>query len=258
MTMSNATSTAAMDLNGRVVLVTGASKGIGRAVAARLAEAGAHVALGYRTNREEAEQLSKELVGAGHRAVPVGGDVADPAALDRLVEEAEGALGPIDILISNAGTGRQHTLAELTVQTWDATMHEHLRAAFLLSQRLTPGMRDRRWGRVVLVSSVAAFTGGIVGPHYAAAKAGLIGLMHSLAASLAPHGVTVNVVAPALIAGTGYLQSADDDAGRELARRVPVGRLGQVEEVADLVLAMARNPYLTAQTVLIDGGIYPH
>src|SRR5437667_5892688 len=146
----------------------------------------------------------------GRRALPKRADLNTPAQVQALVDATEAQLGPIDILISNAGAGNRKRLEELTLEEWDQTINVNLRPSFLLAQRVTPGMRERRWGRVILVSSVAAFTGGIVGPHYAASKAGLLGLMHSLAASLAPHGVTVNAVAPALIADTGMIHGGPD------------------------------------------------
>jgi 3-oxoacyl-[acyl-carrier protein] reductase len=129
----------------------------------------------------------------------------------------------------------------------------NLRAPFLLSQRLVPPMARRGYGRVLFMSSVAAFTGGVVGPHYAASKAGLHGLTHSLAARFAASGVTVNALAPALITDTGMLPGEPDD----LRRLVPVGRLGRPAEVADLALAVLRNPYLTSQVISLDGGMYP-
>ncbi|MBA2713280.1 MAG: SDR family oxidoreductase, partial [Rubrobacteraceae bacterium] len=127
---------------------------------------------------------------------------------------------------------------------------------FLLARRIAPGMREREWGRIVFVSSVAAFTGGIVGPHYAASKAALIGLSRSLAASLAPHGVTVNTVAPALIEGGATLPGGEEEHS-SLAANIPVGRLGTPEEVAQAVHAIVANPFITAQTVSVDGGMYP-
>ena len=135
-------------------------------------------------------------------------------------------------------------------------MDVNLRPAFLLAKRLTPGMRERGWGRAVLVSSVAAFTGGLVGPHYTASKAALVGLARSLAGSLAPHGVTVNAVAPALIEG-GETLPGDEDSREQLAVRVPVGRLGHPDEVAQVVHALVTNPFITAQTVSVDGGMHP-
>ncbi len=246
-----------MNLHGRVALVTGASGGIGHATATRLAEAGTDLALGYAGNAQVAEALAERIRRMGQRSVTVQGDLAEPAQVLKLVDAVEAHLGSIDILISNAGSGTRLPLEAISLGEWERTMNVNLRSAFLLAQRVTPGMRERGWGRVVLVSSVAAFTGGIVGPHYAASKAGLIGLMHSLAGSLTPHGVTVNAVAPALIAATGMLPGNSDEE-QALASRIPVGRLGRPEEVAEAILSFVANPFVTGQTLLIDGGIYPH
>jgi 3-oxoacyl-[acyl-carrier protein] reductase len=159
----------------------------------------------------------------------------------------------VEVLVSNAGLGRRQSLEEVGADDFDEMLAVNLRAPFLLAQRAVPSMRERSFGRILFMSSVAAFTGGIVGPHYAASKAGLHGLTHFLAARLANSGVTVNALAPALIAETGMLPG--DPA--ELREQVPVGRLGRPAEVADLALAILRNPYLTSQVISIDGGIYP-
>jgi 3-oxoacyl-[acyl-carrier protein] reductase len=135
-------------------------------------------------------------------------------------------------------------------------MFVNLRAPFLLARRVVPGMQERGFGRLLFTSSVAAFTGGLVGPHYAASKAGLHAIVHYLARRLAPDGVTVNAIAPALIRDTGDLSELGDV--EELARKVPVGRLGTPAEVADMALAMLRNAYMTNQVVLLDGGMHPH
>lgn len=244
-----------MDLEGRIALVTGASRGIGAAIAGRLAEAGADIAVGYGSDRTSAEERASELAELGRRSVAVGGDVGDPAQVSEMVRAAEAELGSIDILVANAGVARWQGLEEISVEDWDETMNVNLRSAFLLAQRLAPGMRERGWGRVILVSSVAAFTGGIVGPHYTASKAALIGLARALAAPLAPHGVTVNAVAPALIEETGMIPG-DTDWG-QLSGQVPVGRLGRPEEVAEAVLMLTANPFITAQTISVDGGLHP-
>ena len=246
-----------MDLHGRVALITGASGGIGYATALRMAEVGADVALGYAHKEQAAHVLADHIRQMGRRALPKRADLNKPAQVQALVDATEAQLGPIDILISNAGMGNRKRLEELTLEEWDQTMQVNLRAAFVLAQRITPGMRERHWGRVIFVSSVAAFTGGIVGPHYAASKAGLLGLMHSLASSLAPHGVTVNAVAPALIAETGMLPGGPG-AESELVTRIPVGRLGKPEDVVEAILMLVVNSYMTNQTILIDGGMYPH
>jgi len=246
-----------MDLRGRVALITGASGGIGYATALRMAEVGADIALGYAHKEQAAHVLADHIRQMGRRALPKRADLNKPAQVQALVDATEAQLGPIDILISNAGMGNRKRLEELTLEEWDQTMQVNLRAAFVLAQRITPGMRERHWGRVIFVSSVAAFTGGIVGPHYAASKAGLLGLMHSLASSLAPHGVTVNAVAPALIAETGMLPGGPG-AESELVTRIPVGRLGKPEDVVEAILMLVVNSYMTNQTILIDGGMYPH
>lgn len=246
-----------MDLHGRIALITGASSGIGYVTALRLAETGADIALGYSRKEEAAHRLSEHIRQMGRRALAVRADVGEPDQVQALVEATQTQLGPIDILISNAGMGNRKRLEEITLEEWDQTMQVNLRAAFVLAQRITPGMRERGWGRVIFVSSVAAFTGGFVGPHYAASKAGLLGLMHSLSASLAPHGVTVNAVAPALIADTGMLPGGPEAEG-ELVPHIPVGRLGKPEDVVEAIMLLVVNSYMTNQTLLVDGGMYPH
>jgi 3-oxoacyl-[acyl-carrier protein] reductase len=240
-------------LGGRVALVTGGSGGIGQAVARRLAAAGTAVAVGYGRQAEAAGKTVAQIASAGGRAVAVGADLRRAHGPGRLVSAAETALGPIDVLVSNAGLGRTQRLDEVTAADFDEVMAVNLRAPFLLAQRTLPGMADRGFGRILFLSSVAAFTGGIVGPHYAASKAGVNGLTHFLASRFAAAGVTVNALAPALIAETGMLPGEPE----ELRRQMPVGRLGRPGEVADLALAMLRNGYLTNQVVSLDGGLYP-
>jgi 3-oxoacyl-[acyl-carrier protein] reductase len=229
-------------LSHRVALITGASGGIGQAIARELA-----------ANGKPAQQLADELVAAGGHALAVGADLRRAEAPSQLLAEIEPQLGSIDVLVAAAGLGRQQTLEEVSIQDFDEMLAVNLRAPFLLAQRTLPGMRARGFGRVLFVSSVAAFTGGIVGPHYAASKAGLHGLTHFLAARVAGEGVTVNAIAPALITDTAMLPGEPE----ELKTHVPVGRLGRPDEVADLALAMLRNPYMTNQVVSVDGGMYP-
>jgi 3-oxoacyl-[acyl-carrier protein] reductase len=240
-------------LTGRVALITGASGGIGRALALRFASEGAAVALGYNANPDRAAAVVADIVTNGGRATAIHANLLRPEASAELVNAAEQSLGSIDILISNAGLGRSQRLEDIGSDDFDAMIGVNLRAPFLLAQRTLPGMRERRFGRVLFISSVAAFTGGIVGPHYAASKAGLHGLTHFLAAQFAAHGITVNALAPALIADTGMLPGRPE----QLRRHIPVGRLGEPDEVADLALAIVRNPYLTNQVISLDGGLYP-
>ncbi|HUB42226.1 MAG TPA: SDR family NAD(P)-dependent oxidoreductase [Streptosporangiaceae bacterium] len=240
-------------LSGRVALVTGGSGGIGRAIALALAGAGVSVAIGYGASDATAQQLAGQITAAGGRAAALSADLAYAAEVARLAEDTEHVFGPVDILVNNAGTAERRQLENIEVEEFDETVAVNLRAPFLLAQRLVPSMAQRGFGRVLFMSSVAAFTGGIVGPHYAAAKAGLHGLTHSLAARFAAAGVTVNAIAPALITDTGMFPGDPE----ELRRQVPVGRLGRPAEVADLALAVLGNPYLTNQVISLDGGVYP-
>jgi 3-oxoacyl-[acyl-carrier protein] reductase len=242
-----------LSLEGRVALVTGGSGGIGAAVCRALAQAGVAVGVGYGRGREAAEDVAGEIAADGGRAVALGADLAEPDAPAQLAGVAEQALGPVDVLVAAAGVGERRTLGEVTPDDWEEAIAVNLRAPFLLAQRLAPGMRERGFGRLLFVSSVAAFTGGVVGPHYAASKAGLQGLVGFLASRLAGDGVTANAIAPALIEDTAMLPGDPGD----LASRIPVGRLGRPEEVADLALAVLRNGYLTGQVVGLDGGLHP-
>ena len=240
-------------LAGRVALITGASGGIGQALGRRLAAEGARLALAYGANGGPAKDLVVEIIATGGHAVPIQADLRSAEAAAALVEATVEKLGPVDVLVSNAGLGRRQSFDEIASSDFDEMIAVNLRSPFLLAQRVVPGMRERGFGRILFISSVAAFTGGGVGPHYAASKAGLHGLTHYLAVRLASDGITVNALAPALIAGTAMLPG---DPG-ELRARIPAGRLGRPEEVADLAAAVLGNAYLTNQVIGLDGGMYP-
>src|SRR3954466_8596351 len=248
-------------------LVTGASRGIGRAVALALAGDGHDVAVAYASNADAAAEAAAAIRAIGRRAITCGADLAargiaggaalaDPAAADALVDAVEAGLGPVEVLVANAGVntpGRR--VEEIALDEWDRLHAVNLRAPFLLARRVLPGMEARGFGRIVLLSSVAAYTGGIIGAHYASSKAGLHGLAHSLSQQAAGAGVTVNVVAPALIE-SGMLPA--EPAGREgLAASLPVGRLGTADEVADLIAAGVCNGFVTNQSFLVDGALPP-
>jgi 3-oxoacyl-[acyl-carrier protein] reductase len=240
------------ELRDRVALVTGASGGIGRALSLRLAEDGARVAAHYSSGVDRADRLVEEI--GRERAAAFGADLSQPEASGELVDAVESSLGPVDLLVANAGASKVQALEDVTLEDWDRLIDVNLRAPFLLAQRTVPGMVERGFGRVLLMSSVAAYVGGVVGPHYAASKAGLLGLMRFLASRVGGTGVTVNAVAPALIEDTQMLPGDPGD----LAKRIPVGRLGKPDEVADLAMALLRNSYIHNEAVLVDGGLFPH
>ena len=235
------------DLLGKVALVTGASRGIGAAIALELASAGADLVLHYRTRLDDAREVESAIRALGRRTTLVQADVASSADIARLAREA----GHVDVLINNAGIARPQPLEEITEADWDDVVDTNLKSCFLLTQAILPAMRAQRWGRIVNLSSVAAQVGGVVGPHYAASKAGMHGLTHFYASRLAKEGITVNTIAPALIATE--MVSSNPNATPD---RIPVGRFGATNEVASVALMLARNPYITGQTINVNGGWY--
>ena len=237
-------------LAGHVALVTGASRGIGRAIALALAGCGADLAVNYRARASEAEDVADRVRKLGRKACVVQADVSNGADVGRLVAQVEAELGPIGVLVNNAGIALVRGVDELTEADFDRTMAVNLKSAFLCTQAVLPAMRARRWGRIVNISSGAARGGGVIGPHYNASKAGMEGLMRGYAARLVKDGITVNAVSPSLIA-TDMTEAVPDAASK-----VPLGRLGTVEEVAQAVLMVIGNAYMTGQTVQVNGGVH--
>jgi len=237
------------NLKDKVALVTGGSRGIGAAIAVALAEAGAAVAVNYRERADAADRLVGDLNKAGRRAVSVAADVSQAAAVTKMIERVGSALGPIDILVNNAGLAIVRGVDDLTEEDFDKTITVNLKSAFLCTQAVLPSMRARKWGRIVNITSGAARGAGSIGPHYNASKAGMEGLTRGYAARLVKEGITVNAVAPSLI-------DTDMMAGRpDLASRIPLGRFGHSEEVAQAVLMLLGNDYMTGQTVALNGGM---
>jgi 3-oxoacyl-[acyl-carrier protein] reductase len=239
----------AFNLRGHVALVTGGSRGIGAAIVKTLGEAGCSVAVNYRERATEAEALAKTIVSAGGKAVAIAADVSRSDAVTAMVERASSELGPVDILVNNAGIAIVRGVDDLTEADFDKTLLVNLKSAFLCTQAVLPGMRARKWGRIVNISSGAARGAGSIGPHYNASKAGMEGLTRGYAARLVKEGITVNAVAPSLI-------ETDMMSGQpQLVSRIPLGRYGQPEEVASAVMLLIGNPYMTGQTVAMSGGM---
>jgi len=238
------------DLSGRIALVTGAARGIGKAIALALAEAGADVAVNYRAREADALAVADAVRDFGRRTMTVRADVSDSSAVKSMVEAIADELGGVDVLVNNAGVAMRRGLDDLTEADFDRTIAVNLKSAFVCTQAVLPGMRARRWGRIVNISSGAARGAGAVGLHYNASKAGMEGLTRGYSARLANEGITVNAVAPSLI-------ETDMSPGRpEVAARIPLGRLGLPHEVAQVVLMVLANAYMTGQTVQINGGLH--
>jgi 3-oxoacyl-[acyl-carrier protein] reductase len=238
-------------LSGRVALVTGASRGIGKAIALALAEAGADVAVNYRVQADAAEAVCKTIHAAGRKCIAVQADVSLSADVERLVKTVENELGQVGILVNNAGIGKLIPPDQVTEEIWNEFLRVNLTSVFLATQRVLPRMRAARWGRIINLSSVAAQYGGIIGPHYAATKAGILGLTRSYASQFAKEGITANAIAPALI-------ETDMIAGlpKEIAARIPVGTIGAPEEVGRIAVLLAQSSYITGQTINPNGGLY--
>ena len=238
-----------LDLTGHIALVTGASRGIGAAIAIALAEAGAAVAVNYRERADDAETVVGKIRGTGGRAIAIAADVSQAAAVARMADQAASALGPIDILVNNAGLAIVRGIDDLTESDFDVTIAVNLKSAFLCTQAVLPGMRAKKWGRIVNISSGAARGAGAIGVHYNASKAGMEGLTRGYAARLVKEGITVNAVAPSLIE-TDMMRGRSD-----LASRIPLGRLGHPDEVAKAALSVLGNDYMTGQTIVLNGGM---
>lgn len=238
-------------MKNRVALVTGASRGIGKAIALALAESGAAVVVNYRERGDEAEAVSQVIRANGGRAAACRADVSVRSAVQGMVSEIEERLSPIDILVNNAGMAAARGLDDLSEEDFDRAIAVNLKSVFLCTQAVLPGMRSRRWGRIVNISSIGARIGaGSVSVAYGAAKAGVEGLTRAYALRLASQGVTVNAVAPGLVEtemGQPLL-----DAG--VAARIPVGRAGAPDEIAQTVLLLVGNGYMTGQTIAVNGG----
>jgi 3-oxoacyl-[acyl-carrier protein] reductase len=238
------------DFAGKVALVTGASIGIGRATALALARHGADVALGYHQDAAGAEETRQAVEALGRRALVVQADVSDLAQVEAMVGEVQAGLGPVDVLVNNAGWAYLQEMDAITLEDWNRVIAVNLTSVFLVTRTVLPHLRAQRWGRIVNVSSGAARTGGLMGLHYATAKAGVEGLTRAYASRLVREGVTVNVVAPMLI----HTGEKRDNAARQ--KIVPLGRQGTPQEVADAIVLCARTEFMTGQTVHMSGGCY--
>src|SRR6202453_3992817 len=236
-------------LHGRTAWVTGGSRGIGAAIVRSLAQAGAAVAVNYRERAGEANALVDAIGEADGRAIAVAADVSQSDAVAQMVQRVTSELGSIGILINNAGVAITRDIDDLSEADFDQTIAVNLKSVFLCTQAVLPMMRSKGWGRIINVSSGAARGAGSIGPHYNASKAGIEGLTRGYAARLVKEGITVNAVAPSLIE-TDMMK--DQQA---LVARIPLGRFGTSDEVAQAVMSLIGNAYMTGQTIALSGGM---
>ncbi|MFZ4394009.1 MAG: 3-oxoacyl-ACP reductase FabG [Kiritimatiellia bacterium] len=242
--------------NPHIALVTGASRGIGRAIAIALAADGCRVAVNYHTSQADAEGTVDAIRAAGGEAQSFRTDIADPAQAADLVKQVEAALGPVTVLICNAGILQTQLLTLARFEDWRATMAANLDSAFVLTKAVSRGMVRQRRGRIVYLSSDAALLGDLMRAAYSASKSGLLGLSRTAARELAPSGVTVNAVAPGIIDTRMTADMPESRRVKQLAA-IPLGRFGKPEEVAGVVRFLCSDAaaYITGQTICVDGGL---
>jgi 3-oxoacyl-[acyl-carrier protein] reductase len=247
-----------IDLSNKVALVTGASRGIGRATALALGRSGARVVVNYRGQQQAAEEVVAEINAAqgGDAAIAVQADVAQAADSERLLKTTLDAYGRLDILVNNAGITRDNLLLRMKDDEWDAVLTTNLRSVYLLTKAALRPMMKARGGRIISITSVVGLTGNPGQANYAAAKAGLLGFTKSVAREMASRGITANAVAPGYVE-TDITSVLSDDLKAAALAAIPAGRLGQPEDVANLVVFLASDQaaYITGQTFAVDGGL---
>lgn len=245
-----------MLLDGKCALVTGASRGIGRAIAVKLAAEGAKVALNFAGNVAAAEEVKKEIEAAGGEAILVQADVSDPVAVEAMIKSVTDAFGQIDILVNNAGITRDGLLLRMKDEDFDAVINTNLKSIFYTTKLVSKLMMKKRYGRIVNMASVVGLTGNAGQTNYAAAKAGVIGFSKSAAKELAARGITVNLVAPGFIE-TDMTVAIPEKAKEAMLGGIPLGRAGKPEDVANAVLFLVSDQaaYITGQVLTVDGGM---
>ena len=243
-------------LDGRVAVVTGASRGIGRACAEELAREGAAVVVNYNASREPAEALVTQISGAGGRAIAVQAEVSKPDACKALIDKTIETYGQIDILVNNAGVNRDRTLKRLSIEEWNEVINTDLNSAFYCTSAAIPHMVERNYGRIIVMSSIIGQMGNVGQSNYAAAKAGLIAFAKSAAKELARYNITVNAMCPGFVA-TDMVNALSDEVKANLLAQIPLGRFGLPEEVAAFVRFLCtEGDWITGQQFNPNGGQY--
>jgi 3-oxoacyl-[acyl-carrier protein] reductase len=244
------------ELEGKVALVTGASRGLGRAIAIKLASLGAKVAINYVSNEDEAKKVARMIEEQGEEALLVKANVADAAAVKAMFRDLVGKWGKIDILVNNAGITRDNLLPRMSDEAWDEVINTHLRSAYLCTKTALRYMMGLPWGRIINISSLAGLIGNAGQANYSAAKGGLIAFTKSIAREVGSLNITANAIAPGFIV-TDMTDKLPQEIKDAIIPRIALGRYGKPEDVAELVafIASERAGYITAQVIAIDGGI---
>jgi acetoacetyl-CoA reductase len=243
------------DLTGKACLVTGGSRGIGRAIALELGRNCASVAVGYANNKEAADEVAAEIVSSGGQSFAFRCDVQDPAAIEPAVASVVERFGKIDVLVNNAGITRDRSLAKMSAEEWDDVLQTNLSSVFHLTSRVLPHMVKAGYGRIVNISSVIGLHGNFGQANYAAAKAGIVGFTKAAALEVARKGITVNAIAPGFIE-TEMIAAMPDEVRAAILAKIPMGRFGRPEEIAQVVAFLVSSDYITGQVIAIDGGLY--
>ncbi|GAC1360234.1 MAG: 3-oxoacyl-[acyl-carrier-protein] reductase [Ktedonobacteraceae bacterium] len=248
-----------LPLAGKVALITGSGQGIGRATAQRLAQAGADIIINYRSNTNAAEEARSTIMGMGRRCVALQADVSQEEEVSRLFAEANQALGPITILVNNAGTTRDKLILQMSLADFEHVMDTNLRATFLCTKAALRGMMKARWGRIVNVTSIAGLLGPAGQANYGASKAAIIALTLSTAREMASRNVTANAVAPGFVP-TELTSTVNDQQRKFMLESTPLGRFGTTDEVAATIafLCSPDAAYITGQIICVDGGLSMH
>lgn len=241
---------------GRVALVTGAGRGIGRAIAVELASRGCRVAINYRNSKAHAESALEMIQSAGGDAIMARADVSDPAQVKELLEDVTERLGPVEILVNNAGITRDNLLMRMTDEEWNSVIATNLNSVYYCARAVIRRMMKDRFGRIVAISSVSGLVGNVGQVNYAAAKAGILGIIKSVAKEAGSRGVTANVVAPGYIE-TDMTASLSEEVRREILGHIPAGRYGRPEDVAKAVAFLISDEagYINGQVLAVDGGM---
>lgn len=244
------------NLDNKVALVTGASRGLGKAVAVKLASCGARVAVNYLSSDEEAKKVSRETAGLGSQAMLCKADVSEEEAVRRMTRQIVKEWGKIDILVNNAGIVRDTLILRMSGEVWDEVMNTNLRGAYLCTKYALRPMMDQGWGRIINIASLAGLVGNAGQANYSAAKGGLIALTKSVAREAGPRNITVNAIAPGFIV-TDMTNKLPQEAKDTILSRIPLGRFGLAKDVAELAAFLAGEGagYITAQVICVDGGV---